>query len=826
MTRSLDILVIEDNDADYGLVVHELAKGGREGGRRKRIQSKAELAAALAEGPWDLALSDYRLPAMRFEDALADIHTANPEIPVILVTGTLGDERAVAMLKLGVADVVHKDNLSRLNAMVDRCLREAAERRAADAALKAARTFNEAIIASAHHGVVVYNPDLTFRLWNPYMERLTGWLSPEVVGRLPEEVFPILKESERHAQIRAAIDGAGPIVTEFECQLLRRGRRAWISTTTTALRDGMGEVIGAVSTVADITERKEAEHSLQLAAKVFTNTSESIIVTDSHGIIVEVNDSFTRVTGWRRDEVIGKTPRILRSNRHSANFYGGMWRELTQLGSWSGEIWNRRRNGESYPQILTISAVRDVEGNVQNYVGLANDITQIKEHERRLEHMAYHDVLTDLPNRLLLADRMRQGIAQANRTGNHLAVVYLDLDGFKEINDAHGHIIGDGFLVALTRKLRPVLRESDTLARVGGDEFVAVLTGIEQPRDCEPVLSRLLEAAAEPVEVDGLTLRVTASVGVAIHPTDGDEADLLLRRADQAMYLAKQFGKGRYQLFDADTDLATKERRRIIGEVSNALGKGEFVLHYQPKIDMRSGAVLGAEALIRWQHPQRGLLSPLNFLPAVDEDPVGIEIGHWVIGAALQQIAAWADLGVSVSVNVNAYHMLHADFTERLARLLAAHPEPVRRQLSIELVETSKLSDVDAIAAVMHRCRRLGVSFALDDFGTGYSSLTHLRRLPAETIKVDQTFVRDMLEDPGDLAIVEGIVALASAFRKEVVAEGVESAAQARRLVEIGCAIGQGYGIAKPMPAARFGPWAAARRDNADGWIAESSAHP
>ncbi len=569
-----------------------------------------------------------------------------------------------------------------------------------------------------------------------------------------------------------------------------------------------------------VIEKVRAEERLQLSARVFTHAREGIVVTDAQQRIVEVNAMFTQITGYSREEALGQNPRtLLQSGRHSDEFYIARKQTLLEQGFWTGEVWNRRKNGEVFAEMLTISLVRDADGAPQNYVALFTDITPMKEHQRQLEHIAHFDSLTNLPNRVLLADRLQNALVQCQRRGHSVAVVYLDLDGFKAVNDQHGHGVGDELLVTLAQRMRSVLRETDTLARIGGDEFVAVLADLLTVQEIEPVLQRLLKAASAPVDVDALSLQVSASIGVTVYPQDKAEADLLLRHADQAMYVAKQAGKNRYHLFDVAHDAAVQTQREDLDHIRHAMEHNELVLFYQPKVNMQTGVVVGAEALIRWQHPQRGLLAPAVFLPTVENHPLGVALGEWVIAAALQQMGRWQEQGLylPVSVNVGARQLQQAGFAARLAELLAAQAQVAPGQLELEILETSALEDMAQVCQTLNDCQALGVCFALDDFGTGYSSLMHLRHLPAEVIKIDQSFVRDMLEDTDDLAIVKGVIGLAAAFHRDVIAEGVETRDHGTQLLSLGCVLAQGYGIARPMPGAELPGWVASWQADA-GW--------
>jgi diguanylate cyclase (GGDEF)-like protein len=426
-----------------------------------------------------------------------------------------------------------------------------------------------------------------------------------------------------------------------------------------------------------------------------------------------------------------------------------------------------------------------------------------------LKLAAHYDLLTNLPNRVLLAERLSQAMKHCQRRNQSLAVAYMDLDGFKAVNDRHGHNVGDELLVEVAKRMRDALREGDTLARIGGDEFIAVMVDLENIEDSEPALKRLLKAASDPVYLGGAVMQVSASIGVSFYPQDHVDADLLMRHADQAMYVAKQAGKNRYHFFDIIQDNANKTQWKTIDDIRPALDRREFILHYQPKVNMHTSEVIGVEALIRWQHPLRGLVPPLDFLPAIEGHALSLELGEWVIDSALSQINQWRSIGLElpISVNISGYQLQQGNFSTRLAALLAAHPDVNPHYLELEILETSVLSDISQVFDTMSACHDLGVRFALDDFGTGYSSLTHIKRLPAYLIKIDQSFVCDMLEDVDDLAIVEGVVGLAKAFRRDVIAEGVETIAHGVALLQLGCELAQGYGIARPMTSGNIPEW-------------------
>jgi len=637
-----------------------------------------------------------------------------------------------------------------------------------------------------------------------------GLRSADILGRSHYEIFPDIPARWLAVHRRAL--GGETIKNDEDCFERSDGSVQWLRWEVRPWLTGTGAIGGIIIFCEEMTARKRSETRLQLAASVFTHAAEGIVIADPSGIILDVNDAFTQITGYSREEAIGHSTNLLRSGRQGKEFYANMWRDLIESGHWSGEIWNRAKDGRIFAEMLTITAVRDKSGKTQQYVALFSDITSDKQHERELERVAQYDLLTGLPNRVLLRDRLQHAIVQADRRGTVLAVVSLDLDNFKAINDRHGHAVGDELLTTVAHRMKTAIRSDDTLARLGGDEFVAVLLGCESPEQSLPAVRLLLDAASKPVSIGDLSLQLSASAGIACYPQAEDvDADQLLRQAAQALYQSKISGKNRFHLFDSHLALSTRGHHEDLERIQTALARKELLLYYQPKMNMATGAIKGVEALIRWQHPERGLLPPGQFLPIVDGHPIAIEIGEWVIESALQQIEKWRAVGldIPISVNISAQQLQEADFATRLNELLAAHPSVEPTCLEIEVLESSALTDMSLVSQVIHNCGKLGVSFALDDFGTGYSSLAFLRRLPVDVLKIDQTFVRDMIDDPEDLTIVEGMLGLASAFRRQAIAEGVETVEQGILLLRLGCQVAQGYGIARPMPASDLPAWIA-----------------
>ncbi|MBI4692706.1 MAG: EAL domain-containing protein [Gammaproteobacteria bacterium] len=594
---------------------------------------------------------------------------------------------------------------------------------------------------------------------------------------------------------------------QWEGRIRRKGLTRWIHIDSQPTRQANGELLWN-GVQYDVTERRDAELRLRLAATVFDNAHEGICITDADERILEVNATFTEVTGYTREEALGRTPRMLHSGHQSPEFYAGMWAAIERDGHWRGELWNRRRNGELYAERLTISTVRDAAGRPTYFVGVLSDVTTTRRRHEQLERIAHYDVLTGIPNRVLLADRMRQATAHTLRHRSLLAVCYLDLDGFKPVNDRWGHAVGDRVLVEMAERLQGCLRGGDTVARIGGDEFVLLL-GLEREDDVATAQRRILDAVSRPFTMNEQPVVLSASIGVTIYPNDDTDSELLLRHADQAMYVAKQEGRNRFHVYDPMTDRQAGTQRGLMVALERALERGELELHYQPIVNLRTGAVLGAEALLRWRHPERGVLLPEEFLPPIAHTDMMVRISDFVLDAALDRLADWQQAGraLVLGVNIGSRECEEPDFIAKLKRRLEGLSGPVAQGLELELAETAALQDLGCVARLIEACRDLDIGFAIDDFGTGYTSLGFLRRLAADTLKIDRSFIHDLLSDPDALALTEATIGLGHIFRRRVCAEGVENVEQAKVLLALGCEIAQGFGIAEPMPAAAFEAW-------------------
>jgi diguanylate cyclase (GGDEF)-like protein/PAS domain S-box-containing protein len=688
------------------------------------------------------------------------------------------------------------------------------ERVRAEAALRESEQRLERVIEGADQGYWDWDLQTDSFEVSARWEAMLGYLPGEMPihpnqwaqSVHPDDLPQAWASIERHKQ------GLAPL-HEVEVRVqTKQGKWCWILTRGRIVKRAPdGTPLQMSGTFTDISERKEFELLQGEAAAVFANSYEAIMVVNAEGLITRVNAAFTRITGYTEQEVAGQTPHMLSSGRHDDRFFDDFWQALNTTGAWRGEIMNRRKNGDVFAVLQSVAVVRDAKGQLLHYVSVFADISLLKAHEAELDHVANYDALTHLPNRRLLSDRLKQSILRSERSGKSCAICFLDLDGFKAINDQYGHAVGDQVLVAVAHNLGNILRAEDTLARLGGDEFVVLLSEVASAEECTVILERMLDAARLPLTVGEHVAQVSASVGVSLYPSDNADPDMLLRHADMAMYMAKQAGKNRYQLFDPQIDRVAQNHREFLGQIQSAMEAQEFVLYYQPKVDLVSGIVVGAEALVRWQHPTGGLMPPAEFLPHLNGSHLEGEFGNWVILTALGQLRQWQEQGlaVKVSVNISPNHLMLPDFYQRLAQALAQVPQVAPEQLELEVLESAALADMQQAAEIVERCMELGVRFALDDFGTGYSSLTYLRKLPVHTLKIDQSFVRDMLTDPDDMGIVRGIIELARVFDRQVVAEGVETLEIGASLRSLGCRLVQGYGIARPMPADTLAPWCA-----------------
>ncbi|MBF0271011.1 MAG: EAL domain-containing protein [Magnetococcales bacterium] len=682
-----------------------------------------------------------------------------------------------------------------------RALRESEEVRRRDAALV------RAVVETACNAIVVMDANKLVHIFNPAAERAFGYAAEEMMGQNVNRLMP--------HPIRDAHDGyVDRYLESGERKIIDQGRevvcqRRDQSTFKAELFVSEMRVSGFrmfVGVINDITERKRAEETLILARKVFEHAGEAILITNAGGMITDVNPAYESITGYQRDEVVGKSPSITKSGRHDDAFYREMWQQLLTNGQWEGEIWDRRKNGEVFPKWVSISAIRNSAGELTHYMAIFLDISDQKAVEHKLERLAFYDALTGLPNRMFFQERLAQDLARARRMEAQLALMFIDLDRFKWVNDTLGHAAGDNLLKQISQRLRDCVRESDTVARLGGDEFTIILADLANTDHVAQVAQKLIATVCEPVHILEQNVYVGASVGIALFPTDSGNQETLIKLADMAMYQAKEAGRNTFRFASKEVHIKAFDRIAMEDELYKALDREQLVPFYQPKWDLKKDRLCGAEALVRWIKPDGVLVNPGQFIPLAEETGLILSIGKQVLFSAAASTARWTKgslIPFKMAVNISSREFQQSDSLEQIRDSLEKTGLPAER-LEIEITESMVMGNVERAVGIMKCLRNLGISLAMDDFGTGYSSLGYLKRFPLNTLKIDQSFVRDLPDCRGDGAIVEAILSMAHGLKLQVVAEGVETEEQREYLCQRGCEAIQGYLIGKPMPEKEF----------------------
>ena len=589
-----------------------------------------------------------------------------------------------------------------------------------------------------------------------------------------------------------------------------------------------GEAIRMVGVIRDITELKVNEYELQLSNSVFRHSSQGILISDAENRILRVNHAFTEITGYTIDDVLGLKPQqVLSSGRHDREFYETLWEELLGAGEWQGEIWDRRKSGEHFPASHHISLVKDDEHQITQYISIFDDITEKKRAEQNIQYLAHYDQLTNLPNRSLFNDRLEHSLARAKRRESLIALLFIDLDRFKYVNDTLGHDAGDLLLMTMASRMKETLREQDTLARLGGDEFTVILEDLAATEDAQLVAEKIIAELSTPLEINGHPVVIGGSIGISLFPDHGDSGEMLIKQADIAMYKAKEGGRNQYQYFDASLTDNTAGKFYLEGKMRRALENEEFSVVYQPQVNIANHRIIGAEALVRWNDPERGLVSPIEFIPLAEETGLVVPLGEWVLREACRGAKQWLDLGlhdIQVSVNVSARQLTDGELYATVKRALDDSGLPVEL-LELEITESAVMTHTEQAIAELVALGELGVSLALDDFGTGYSSLSYLKRLPVDRVKIDRAFIKDMHINQDDAAIVDTIIAMTKTLGLRVIAEGVELAEHIDYVKEGHCREVQGYFYSKPLPFEDFVQLARAFEEtNADAQFEEESA--
>jgi len=583
----------------------------------------------------------------------------------------------------------------------------------------------------------------------------------------------------------------------------KAGQARWVQTHTLIERDSQGQQIGYHTILNDVTAHHQTETELRLANSIFDNTAEGIVITDAQQHIISVNKAFTQVTGYPKEEVIGQTPNLLKSGRYDEAFYEQLWETLQTTGQWQGEICNRRKDGTTYTQWLNLNMIKDQAGQLSHYVGVFTDISHRKQQEVWLQFLTHHDPLTELANRKLLQERFGEALRRASRQKQVVGLLLIDLDHFKTINDSLGHALGDALIIAVAQRLLKCTRESDLVARLGGDEFGVLLDPLSHSQDAATPARKFLDALTQPFKLEEHTLYISASLGISCYPADGSDVETLLKNADTALYRAKEEGRNHYLFFSSEMNRQATETLYLSNSLRRALGRDEFILEYQPCLDLLSGKITSVETLIRWLHPQLGLIPPARFIPLAEQTGMIVAIGEWVLRTACTQARSWQLDGLPplrLAVNLSAMQFRQPDLPQRIAAILH-DTEFAAQGLELEITESMVMQDPDRTRQILTEIKAMGITIAIDDFGTGHSSLSYLKRFPIDYLKIDQSFVGAIPTDVDDMAITRAIVAMAKSLRLRVIAEGVETLEQQTFLTREGCEEGQGFLFGKPQSA-------------------------
>lgn len=645
------------------------------------------------------------------------------------------------------------------------------------------------------------NTSGAYLMCNQQVEHYLGVPESELKGTTDYSYLDKEQADFVRASDLKAIESGGEIVSEQWVNFAADQRKVLLEITKTPVYDSAQQLIGVLGVAHDITKRSETEAKLRQSAKVFENTLEGVFITDEHSRILDVNQSFIDITGYDRHEAIGTTPRLLSSGKHDNAFFDEMWRSINETGQWRGEIWNKRKDQTIFPEWLAISTVKNSENGVVNYVAVFTDITEIKQSQKELKFLAHHDTLTSLPNRLYFNQKLEKALSHAKRIDSKLAILFIDLDRFKNINDSFGHTAGDRLLIHLSEGLKKTVRLEDTIARISGDEFIILFEDIKSTETVVGAIEKVMDVFTSSFTIEGHNIHITASIGISLYPMDGTNAIDLVRNADAAMYRAKDEGRNTYQFYTRD--LTTKAFERVImeTELREALTKNEFHLHYQPQFDLHTKHIIGLEVLLRWRHPRLDFISPDQFIPLAEDSGLINPIGEWVLKEACQQAKKWIDQGFSfgrIAVNISGVQVNKGQLLDIVNNTLLETGLPAA-SLELEVTESIIMKQADHAIVQLGELRELGILLSIDDFGTGYSSLSYLKQLPVHKLKIDRSFVSDIIEDSDDRAIINAIIAMGKSLGLAVIAEGVENLEQEQYLLSSGCNEAQGFYYSKPV---------------------------
>jgi len=798
--KPLRALIVEDSEDDAQLLACQLQADGFAVDWR-RVDTEPALSEVL-QCPWDIVFSDYSMPHLNGMQALEIIRRHDSDIPVIFVSGTIGEETAVETMKAGAQDYVMKDNLTRLAVATKRELQEAMRRRERRQAEQSLRKLS-LVVEQAADSVYITDPSGHIEYVNPAFERLTGYSRAEALGQTPSLISSGYEDDKNYRQLWETVNAGGV----FRGVLINRSKNGQLfheEKIISPLKNDQGHITHFVSTGRDITERVRADEARAQLVAILEATTDLVAILEPSGFLRYLNNAGYRLVNLDAGTDVST---LCLSNLFPERMAQRLKIEALPAarknGTWSGETALQRTDGLEIPVSQVVLAHYGKAGDVQYLSTIVRDITERKRFEAELHHQATHDTLTQLPNRFLLADRLTTEIERMRRRNGLAAVFFLDIDNFKRINDSLGHRQGDHLLQRIAERLCTALRPNDTVARYDGDEFAILAGDLPHVDSVLVILGKIRAAFERPVSIDAQDAYVSFSIGIAVYPHDGAHVDELLRNAGTAMYRAKSAGPNQYRLYTPEMNARSHERLTLESELRHAYKHNEFVLHYQPQVTLGNRKITAAEGLIRWQHPQRGLVSPADFVPLLEETGLIIPVGEWVFRQACRDFRETGLQDLRVSVNVSVAQFSDADLLDNIQRALKEECVPPKA-LELEITENILIKDPAATREILEALHALGIRIAIDDFGTGYSSLAYLKRLPLDVLKIDQSFIHDLSHDAGDAAIVEASISLGKKLGMEVIAEGVETKTQFDLLHKLDCDMVQGYYISRPLPKTQF----------------------
>ncbi|MFQ5432059.1 MAG: EAL domain-containing protein [Nitrospinota bacterium] len=805
MKKTLRVLIVDDNPDASALLKQHLQKLPQWKATCATCQTGEEALLKIKKQPPEVVFIDYVPGSETGTDVIRSIKEAGCDAEFILFSEEGGADPALDAHRAGASDYLLKNMLT--PDVLERALRYVMEKKKVKDEMQKRQEGLLAAQAIANVGNWDWDIVTGGLAWSDEIYRIFG-LKPQEFGATYDAFLASIHPGDREAVIKAVSEAVEQGTTySIERRVVRPdGTQRIVHERGEVYRDDNGKPIRMIGAVHDITERKKAEEKLQMASTVIENVLEGIIITDSKAVIQSANPAVTKITGYRAEEVVGKKPNIFKSNRHDREFYKTMWASLLTNGLWAGDIWNRRKNGEAFPSRQIISAINDADGKTIQYVSVIYDMTEIIKTRKEAEYRAYHDALTELPNRLLFLDRLDQTIQRTMRNGRIFAVLYVNVDNFKNINDSMGHITGDALLKQVAVRLSESLRGIDTISRLGGDEFAIITDNIDLEQEAGIIALKIIESFSEPFIQNDEELYISVSIGIALYPSNGNSAVEILKNADMAMSHVKERGKNDLSYFTETLNEQAQKRARLVKSLRRAISNDEFVVYYQPKINIESGEIVGMEALVRWIQPDGTLVPPGDFIPVAEETGLIISIGETVMRKACMQTFKWQKNGcpnLRVAVNISAKQFQQKTVISTVeSALKETHLDP--SLLEVEITESMVMQDMGNAIETMNALRDRGILISIDDFGTGYSSLGYLKRFPIHALKIDQSFVNDITSNGDDAAIALAIISMAKSLGLKVIAEGVETYNQLDFLRRNNCDEMQGYLFSKPLPEKEF----------------------